>query len=91
MATGLTGAAGVIGTMVGAYFGIQIESSGRDKAAEAQQHESEKAQKLAAVAPPRLAARVLGLDMDDLLAASPPPGTAPCTGASGSSTASSTS
>jgi len=52
-------AAGVIGTVIGAYFGVQVGSSGRKEAEDGRHRESEKAQALAAVAPPEVAGPIL--------------------------------
>ena len=52
-------AAGVIGTIVGAYFGMQVGSSGKEKLEAARAAEAVKVQHLAAAAPPDVAMAVL--------------------------------
>lgn len=52
---------GVIGSIVGAYFGVKIGSDGTDKALEAQRQESARAQIFAAHLPPTEAAQALQL------------------------------
>jgi hypothetical protein len=52
---------GVIGSIVGAYFGVKIGSDGTDKALEAQRQESARAQIFAAHLPPAEAAQALQL------------------------------
>jgi disulfide bond formation protein DsbB len=48
-----TSAIGVIGSIVGAYFGVKIGSDGTQKAVEAQQQEATKAQIFALHTPPQ--------------------------------------
>ena len=52
---------GVIGTVVGAYFGVQMGSEGKQKSEAARDKAEEKATKLAAVAPAGDAKEVLGI------------------------------
>jgi hypothetical protein len=52
----------VVGTLVGAYFGVRVGSTGREKAEAARQVESNKVQKLAAAAAPGVATQVLGVE-----------------------------
>jgi hypothetical protein len=56
-----TGAFGVIGSIVGAYFGVKIGTDGTQAAIEAQQKEASKAQVFAAHLPESKATEVLGL------------------------------
>jgi hypothetical protein len=50
---------GVVGSIVGAYFGVKIGTDGTNKALEAQRQESARAQIFAAHVPPDLAATAL--------------------------------
>lgn len=52
-----------IGTLVGAYFGIQAGSAGREASDAARDEAHEQAVKLAAIADPDAASAVLGLDV----------------------------
>jgi hypothetical protein len=54
-----TSAIGVIGSIVGAYFGVKIGSDGTQKAIDAQQQEATKAQVFALHTPPGEAEQVL--------------------------------
>lgn len=54
-----TGSVGVIGSVVGAYFGVKVGSDGRQQAEVGRQVEAAKAQVLAAHLPPDLAANAL--------------------------------
>jgi len=61
-----TAAIGVIGSIVGAYFGVKVGSDGTQKAIQAQQDEATKAQVFALHASPDDAAKVMG-DIHTLL------------------------
>jgi|AntDryMetagUQ889_1029465.scaffolds.fasta_scaffold03528_3 threonine/homoserine/homoserine lactone efflux protein len=61
-ATALGPVTAVVGTLVGAYFGVRVGSAGREKAEAARQVESNKVQKLAAAAAPGVATQVLGVE-----------------------------
>lgn len=52
---------GVVGSVVGAYFGVKIGTDGTDKALEAQRQEAARAQIFAAHLPPALAGQALQL------------------------------
>lgn len=56
VSTALGAVAGTVGTLVGAFFGIQVGTAGKEKA-------EDDAKKLAAIASPELAARALGFDI----------------------------
>jgi uncharacterized protein YacL len=53
---------GVIGTIVGAYFGVQVGASGKAESEAARSKAEDDAKKLAAVAPPEAAMAVLGAE-----------------------------
>jgi hypothetical protein len=53
---------GVIGTIVGAYFGVQVGSSGRSQAEAARAKAEDDARRLAIVADPGPAMSVLGME-----------------------------
>jgi hypothetical protein len=59
--TGISPITGVVGSLVGAFFGIQAGAAGRERAEAARQEEATKVQQLAAVAPTEQAARILGV------------------------------
>ena len=61
VAAGLAPITGVIGSLVGAFFGLQLGAEGKEKAEKAKDEEAKKVQSLAAVARPSLAADVLGV------------------------------
>ena len=69
-----TSAIGVIGSVVGAYFGVKIGSDGTQAAISAQQDEATKAQVYALHTPSEKADQVTG-DIERLLKAQHPPGT----------------
>ena len=52
----------VVGTIVGAYFGYQAGAAGKAKAEDARDAAETTARQLAAVAPTRMAAPILGVD-----------------------------
>src|SRR4051812_2659425 len=58
------GAFGVIGSVVGAYFGLKVGAEGSKKAVEAQRQEAAKAQVFAAHIPPDDVERVFNLAHD---------------------------
>jgi hypothetical protein len=58
------GAFGVIGSVVGAYFGLKVGAEGSKKAVEAQRQEAAKAQVFAAHIPPNDVERVFSLAHD---------------------------
>lgn len=55
---------GVIGTIVGAYFGVQVGSAGKEDAEVLRTEAERQAKALAAVAPPPVALAILGYDPD---------------------------
>jgi hypothetical protein len=61
VSTALAPITGVIGTVVGAYFGVQVGASGKEDAEAARTNAENEAKKLAAVAPAAAAAYVLGI------------------------------
>jgi hypothetical protein len=69
-----TGAIGVIGSIVGAYFGVKIGTDGTKAAVSAQQDEATKAQVYALHTPSEKAGQVTA-DIERLLKAQNPPGT----------------
>jgi hypothetical protein len=69
-----TGAIGVIGSTVGAYFGVKIGTDGTKAAVGAQQDEATKAQVYALHTPSEKAGEVTA-DIERLLKAQNPPGT----------------
>jgi hypothetical protein len=69
-----TGAIGVIGSIVGAYFGVKIGTDGTKAAVSAQQDEATKAQVYALHTPSEKAGEVTD-DIERLLKAQNPPGT----------------
>jgi hypothetical protein len=69
-----TGAIGVIGSIVGAYFGVKIGTDGTKAAVSAQQDEATKAQVYALHTPSEKAGEVTA-DIERLLKAQNPPGT----------------
>jgi hypothetical protein len=60
-ATALASITGVIGTIVGAYFGVQVGSQGKASAEAARTHAENQAKALATVAPKADAAAIVGL------------------------------
>ncbi len=52
----------VIGTIVGAYFGYRAGAEGKEKAEQRRDEAEKKTRQLAAVAPPRIAGPILGVD-----------------------------
>jgi hypothetical protein len=60
VSTALAPITGVIGTIVGAYFGVQVGGAGKEQAEAARDKAEDQAKILAAVAPPAAAAAVLG-------------------------------
>jgi uncharacterized protein YacL len=50
---------GVIGTIVGAYFGVQVGSAGRDKAESAREEAEDKVVRLVAALQPDIAEKIL--------------------------------
>jgi hypothetical protein len=66
VSTALAPITGVIGTIVGAYFGVQVGASGKEESEAARSKAEDEAKALAAVAPTAQAVQVLGLhDVDD--------------------------
>jgi hypothetical protein len=63
VSTALAPITGVVGTIVGAYFGVQVGSAGKQGAETARDKAEDQAKKLAAVAPAKQAAGVLGFDL----------------------------
>jgi hypothetical protein len=53
---------GVIGTIIGAFFGVQVGSAGKEKAETARAEAERKALRLAAAMPPDVASKVLAED-----------------------------
>jgi F420-0:gamma-glutamyl ligase-like protein len=56
---------GVIGTIVGAYFGLSSGAAGKEEAEVARTKAEDEAKRLAAVAPAKEATAVLGIDTSD--------------------------
>ena len=54
---------GVIGTIVGAFFGLQAGAAGKEKAEAARKDAEEKALKLASALQPEVAAKILGMQL----------------------------
>jgi hypothetical protein len=65
---------GIIGSIVGAYFGVKIGTDGTNKALEAQRQESARAQIFAAHLPPDLATTALELAFPSSTPANATPG-----------------
>jgi hypothetical protein len=63
VSTALAPITGVVGTIVGAYFGLQVGSSGKDAAEAARSKAEDQARALAVVAPADSGAQVLGLNL----------------------------
>lgn len=61
VSTALAPITGVVGTIVGAYFGVQVGSQGKAESDSARTQAENQAKALAAVAPADLATSVLGL------------------------------
>lgn len=57
--TAASSATGVIGTVVGAYFGIKVGSAGKEEAEASRDEEARKVQQLAAAAPADIAKPIL--------------------------------
>ena len=62
VSTALAPITGVIGTIVGAYFGVQVGASGKEESDAARTKAEDEAKKLATVAPPKAAAEILGVN-----------------------------
>lgn len=60
--TALAAISGTIGSLVGAFFGIQLGGAGKERAEDRKDAEADKAQKLAAVGDPKVSAQILGVD-----------------------------
>jgi phage tail tape-measure protein len=61
VSTALAPITGVVGTIVGAYFGVQVGSSGQEQVESARAKAEDQAKALAAVAPSEAAVAVLGV------------------------------
>ena len=62
--TSMAAITGTVGSLVGAFFGVQLGGAGKEKADAKKDEEADKAQKLAAVSDPKVAAQILGVDRE---------------------------
>jgi uncharacterized protein YacL len=76
-ATALASITGVVGTIVGAYFGVQVGSQGKASAEAARTHAENQAKALATVAPKADAAAILGLPVPPSTTATAPQASTP--------------